>query len=234
MLNTIRYGFPWLLLAPVLCLLSCPAQGQVNSTYNWNAASGLTPDQVEPTFPLFVSGGASAPFLESNLLKISTGQDGQNVYYMQVEPAVETEQDFSIEFRMRLVSGSTSTNLRGPVTVFITLANFRGTLLVIDVDKVFFTASSGTTGTIATVDTNEALHTYRVQHDGLGKFTLFYDESELLQASAFADPANHGSLKRIGWGEGSSYAFGASEWEFFNHNAIDPLFKDSFEDPVEP
>ena len=73
-------------------------------------------------------------------------------------------------------------------------------------------------------------HDYRLEFDGIVGFTLFQDELEILTGQAYEAEPDHGTVKRIGWGEGSSFAFGQSSWESFGHSAIEPIFSDSFED----
>jgi len=195
----------------------------------WDAASGLTPDQLDPPYQLILSEGSSIPVLESGSLRITTQQSGQNAFYLMTEPLVTTNRPFTIEFRVQLISGASSVEQRAPITLFITTSDATGTLLCIDVDQVFFLVSSNERGTVAAVDTDEALHSYRLEHDGAGGFTLFYDDGEILKSTAFTNESSHGNLMRIGWGEGSILAFGDSRWVSFTHDAMDELFRDSFE-----
>jgi hypothetical protein len=218
-----------LLLTSIICLTFATLAFS-DAIFTWEASSGLTPDEIDPPFALVVAGGASEPTLNSGILTISTAQNAQNVAYQQMEPMIDTDAKFTFEWQLRVVSGSSSSNARGPVGIWFTLGGSYGTLLIIDIDRVFFNDGPLTPGQVATVDTDEAMHTYRLEHDGQGNFTLFYDDAELLMASAYFSVSDHGNIKRIGWGEGSTLAFGVSEWVSLSHNAINPFFKDSFED----
>ena len=209
------------------CLIGGPAWAQFD--YTWEAISGLTPDQAEPAYSLVLSGDAPSPALEPDLLRIATESQSENAYYIQFSPIVDTSLPFTLEFELRLVSGFSATNIRGPVMVFITIANATGTLLVIDLDKVFFLDGAFTPGAQALVDTDDISHHYRLEHDGSGGFTLFYDSMEILSTAAFVDSASHGTQMRIGWGEASTLAFGESEWRSFSHNANDGIFRSGFE-----
>lgn len=210
-----------------LCLIAGPVRADIVST--WSALSGLTPDQISPPYTQVLVEAAAPPLLDSGVLTISTSQDADNAFFLQIEPLVYTASEFSIEFECRLISGSSSSNVRGPILLFVTVTDSVGILLIIDIDEVFFVVGPTTPGEIAVVDTNDASHVYRLEHDGSGGFTLFHDDLEILNATAFNDLATHGSQMRIGWGEGSILAHGVSEWTSFGHTAVDAYFRDSLE-----
>lgn len=217
-----------LITISVLALIA-PRVVQADPVLSWDAASGLTPDQLDPPYQLVLSAGLTAPALESGSLRITTEQAGQNAYYLMREPLITTNRPFTVEFRVRLISGMSSVEHRAPIMLFITTSEATGTLLGIDIDQVFFMVSNSQRGAVAEVDTDEAVHTYRLEHDGSGGFTLFYDEGEILTSAAYIDAGSHGTTMRIGWGEGSVLAFGDSRWVSFTHDAMDELFRDSFE-----
>ncbi len=209
----------------------CAATASSDPIFHWEAASGLTPDQLEHGPELFLSGNVPAPALADDALTITTTANAENVFYLQAEPLVETDRPFTFEFEMRLVSGASSADARGPVSIFITFEDAWGMLLSIDVDAVFFSSAPGVRGEVANVDTDEAAHTYRLQHDGARNLTLFYDGDEILSAAAYQSQADHGTLDRFGWGEGTLLAYGVSEWYSVHHDALGAIFEDSFEEP---
>jgi len=214
----------------MLILLGTPAGPLVaGSIIGWNAASGLTPDQIDTPWTLTLTNGAIAPVLDMGVLRIETDANEKNAFYLQTEPVIDTDRPFTIEFRMRVISGSTVNSARGPVIVFTTVQPSLGTLLILDVDKVFFNVGLNTAGPIATVDTDDQHHDYRLEYDGAGMFVLFYDGDELLSAAAYSSASDHASTLRIGWGEGSVAALGVSEWISFGHTAAASILKDGFE-----
>jgi len=217
------------LITATIILVSLSPSLSADPFLTWNASSDLTPDQLDPPYELTLSDGAGAPALESGFLRISTTQNGQNAFYLMREPLVNTTQPFTLEFSVQLVSGSSSVNYRGPVMVFITTSPGTGTLLAIDVDKIFFLTGNFTPGPVAEVDTDGAPHDYRLEHDGSGGFKLYYDDGEILTTSTFNDVNSHGSQMRVAWGEASTNASGESKWVYFRHTALDESFSDSFE-----
>jgi hypothetical protein len=213
----------------IVLIFVAPRVVHADPVLSWDAASGLTPDQLDPPYKLILSDGATAPVLEPDALRITTEQFAQNAFYLMTEPLVTTNRPFTVEFRVQLISGVSSVEQRGPIMLFITTSDATGTLLGIDIDQVFFMASSNERGAVAEIDTDEAVHTYRLEHDGTGGFKLFYDDGEILTSSAFIDEGSHGTRMRIGWGEGSILALSDSRWVSFTHNSMDKLFRDSFE-----
>lgn len=132
---------------------------------------------------------------------------------------------------MRLVSGASTSTTRAPAAIFLTTAPSIGISLHIDADRIFFAVGQGTNGPISNVDTDDAMHTYRLEHDGSGNFTLFHDDAEILNASAYESASDNGPVKRFAFGEGSNLAYGVSEWGSVRHDFLGTLFKDSFEAP---
>lgn len=202
-----------------------------DSISEWDPASGLKPNEIDDPYGLFLSSGASEPDLEAENLIIDTTSDSQNALYRQAEPMVNTSDGFSFVANIRLLSGSSSSLNRAPVTLFFTVAPATGMLMNIDVDRVFFSLSGGIPGPEALVDTDDAMHNYRVEYDGVSTFTLFYDDLETISAVAQNSQSDHGDVERIGWGEGSSFAFGVSQWGPVMHNALDLIFWDDFQIP---
>src|SRR5207249_9119756 len=91
------------------------------------------------------------------------------------------------------------------------------TALGIGADDVFLLSGDLERGASANVDTDGAMHTYRIQILGT-LVNVYYDGSLLLTGSTYFNP-NVAPTRAILWGEGSDLASGTSEWEFFRHNA---------------
>lgn len=142
------------------------------------------------------------------------------MFYIQREPIVDTSGPFFIEARLRFVSGSSSLASRAPISIAFTTAPNIGTTLFIGLDRVFFNTGDATAGPSAVVDTNGAFHTYRIDYDGAGALSLAYDGNTVLAGATFTSASFNGPQERIAWGEGSILAFGTSEWQYFQHNAL--------------
>ena len=194
----------------------------------WDAASGLKPDEISEPYEL-VDNFGNPPVLDTGKLIISTNENNHNVYYVQLEPLVVPTRKSTLILEMRLVSGSSSSTSRAPAAFLITIAPSIGTVVHIDVDRVFFSIGQSVIGPISNVDTDDAMHTYRLEHDGDGNFTLFHDDSEILTASAYESASDHGQVQRFAFGEISSFAFGVSEWGSVSHDFLELNFKDSYE-----
>lgn len=201
----------------------------VGPVSNWDAASGLKPDEISEPYEVINNSGVQ-PTLDAGKLTISTTADSRNVFYIQREPLVDPSRKFTVTVNMRLVSGTSITPFRAPVGIFTTIAPSVGLVLWIDVDRVFFGVDRFVNGPISNVDTDDAMHTYRIEHDGAGNFTLFHDDIEILSATAWESSQDHGAVRRFAFGDGSSNAHGVSEWSLVNHNFLDPIFRDSFEE----
>lgn len=203
----------------------------VDPVSNWDPASGLKPNEISEPYEL-VNTYSAPPVLDSGKLIMSTPQVSYSQFYIQREPLVDPSRKFTMSMKMRLVSGTSITEFRAPIGIFFTIEPSVGLILWIDVDRVFFGIDRFVNGPISNVDTDDAMHTYRIEHDGAGNFTLFHDDIEILSASAFESTQDHGTVRRFAFGDGTNGAYGVSEWGLVTHNFLDPIFKDGFEDPL--
>jgi hypothetical protein len=187
---------------------------------NYQASSGLFPDQISPPYTLFDDASPENPMLAGGILTLSTSANAERIFYSQFAPIVDTSAAFFIEARVRFVSGSSSSAARAPISIQFTTAPNVGNTLFIGPDEVFFNTGENTAGLKAMVDTNDGFHTYRVEYSGAGALALFYDGIPLLTGSTFTSSGFNGAQERITWGEGSVLALGTSQWEYFQHNAL--------------
>ena len=216
-----------MLLAALFMVTEATAQ----SLSVWEASSGLFPEEAGLDYEVFTSGNVPPPTLESDVLTISTSQNADNYFYLQIEPDVQPARAFRAEWEMRLLSGSSSSTGRAPFMVFITMSENIGMLLGIDLDRIFFLVDGANPGSPALVDTDDAFHTYRLEHDGSGGLVLYQDNVQLLAGNAYESASSHGPNKRFGWGEGSTLANGSFEIKSMKHDFPSGLFKDAFEIP---
>jgi hypothetical protein len=189
---------------------------------NWDVACGQLPDQVCPAWTLFDNASPENPTISGGALTISTSVNSEHIFYSQTVPSIALPDPFVIEARLRFVSGSFSLPERRPVMVVVATGANTGTSFMIGLDQIFLTVPSGifdAPGPIATVDTNDAFHTYRIEVTGTGAVQVFYDSVLTLTGSTYFNASNFGPDDLILWGEGSSFTFGTSEWQFVRHNA---------------
>ena len=187
---------------------------------NYQASSGLFPDQISPPYTLTDTASPENPALSGGILTLGTSADAERMSYIQLEPIVDTSGPFFIEARIRFVSGSSSHAARAPVSIALTTAPNIGNTLFIDLDRVFFNTGEVTAGPSALVDTDGAFHTYRIDYSGAGALALAYDGVPVLAGATFASPGFNGPQERISWGMGSVLSFGTSDWQVFRHNAL--------------
>ena len=147
----------------------------VDPVSNWDPASGLKPNEIPEPYEL-VNTYSAPPVLDSGKLIMSTPQVSYSQFYIQREPLVDPSRKFTMSMKMRLVSGTSITEFRAPIGIFFTIEPSVGLILWIDVDRVFFGIDRFVNGPISNVDTDDAMHTYRIEHDGVGNFTLFHDD----------------------------------------------------------
>jgi hypothetical protein len=101
-------------------------------------AAGLFPNPISPPYTLFDEASPENPALAGGILTLSTSTNSERMFYVQLEPIVDTSGPFFIEARLRFVSGSSSHPSRGPISIVLTTAPNVGTSLQIDQDRVFF------------------------------------------------------------------------------------------------
>ena len=201
----------------------CAVSTHAAQVLDWQAASGLLPDQISPAWTLIDSATIENPALVGGVLTLSTSVEAENMAYIQTEPLIDTVSPFYIEARVRYVSGFSSSAARAPIIIGLTTAPNIGNILFIGEDEVFFNVANHTAGAKISVDTNDAFHTYRIEYDGAGGLNLLYDGGAILTGSTFDSAPFNGSQQRIFWGEASLLTYGVSEWISVEHNALVPI-----------
>lgn len=191
----------------------------------WEASSGLTPDQVG--YELVNSSSPEVPVLSSSVLTISNDSAPEVLSYRMSGPDLLFPDTIEVFFRMRYVSGSSSANGRAPAGVFITTAPNVGAILYIGSDEIFLDSGSisfrGPQNT--NIDTDSSFHDYLLRIEGTvagSVVSVFQDNQLVLSGVSFTSAASHGAVPRIAFGDGTSFAFGTSEWLSFGHNAYSP------------
>jgi len=104
----------------------------------------------------------------------------------------------------------------------VTTAPNLGTIVAVGVDEILLMTGENSqcdSFISAAVAPDGALHTYRIEIAAAGSVSVFYDGALILSGQTYAGENDHGPEPRVMWGEGSSFAFGTSEWEYVRHNA---------------
>ncbi|MBI4490025.1 MAG: hypothetical protein HY694_13130, partial [Deltaproteobacteria bacterium] len=186
-----------------------------NSVYM--AASGKFPHEVCAPWTLN-SNSPTDPFFSDGNLIISTQNFNENIVYRQTAPDISMPDPLVIEARVRFIDGVTTNSSRAPISIsFVTAPNVGNTLYIAK-NEIFILSGPNRRGARRSLSTRFSLHTYRIEVSKTGAIKVFYDGSLMLNGSTFTNFTSTGA-ETIEWGEGSGAAFGASEWEFFRHNA---------------
>ncbi len=90
-------------------------------------------------------------------------------------------------------------------------------------DEIFLLVANNVKDVSAFVDTDDAFHTYRIEVDGAGNISVFYDNALTLSGSSFVSTPANGPTPRVAWGMSSGFAHGTAEWEFVEPNAGPPV-----------
>lgn len=199
---------------------------------HWSAALGELPDVVDPAWTLVDEGGGSPSFANGVLtLQTTTSISARQFYTMQGD-----ELDFSngtpywIEAEMQYVTGSTYAGWwRAPAHIGIRLDNNRQVSLGIRRDSIFLLNADNDIAGSATVDTDDAFHTYRMEVLGTqtGALVNVYQDGALLLSknALYAPPV--ASPSAVSWGESSTLVTGTSRWKSVRHNmaavAVSPV-----------
>jgi hypothetical protein len=197
-------------------LLACRA-ANASLESQWRASSGLLPDQACPPWSLTDSATPEDPVLAGGHLTIATSADAETIAYGHSGLTLQIPDPLIIEFRARFVSGSQSIDSRAPLTVHFTIAPDIGNGLYVRSGQIFLNADNNVRGPTAAVDTS-SFHTYRIEVSAAGGIVVDYDSVPTLTGAVFNSDPHNGPTPRVLWGEGSTFAFGTSEWEFFRHN----------------
>ncbi len=185
----------------------------------WDAARRVLPDEVCPPWTL-TDTTAPEPYVLNGALRFSTPSTNTNdSYYSQVgaDLLAPLPDPLVIETRLRETS-STQSGARRGAAIDISVGGNVGNTVYIGDDRVFLLSASNTIGPIATVDTN-TFHDFRVEVDADGDIAVFRDGALLISGHTFTAAGNYGADSRIAFGDISPAARGASEWEYFRHNA---------------
>ena len=208
----------------VLLVLAIPAATNAGIEVEWEASSGLYPDEIALPFTLVDEANPENPQLTvvdgTDVLRFST--DGlptyERMFYSHLE--IDVFFPFFVEAELKVLSGSTNKPNRATAMIAALAAPGKLWFLGIDPNDGVFLAGPGTSILdSATRDTNDGFHTYRIETDSAFNVRVFYDAESTPVLSATAWDPGASVLPGIHWGDISSNAEGTSDWKSFSHNA---------------
>jgi hypothetical protein len=198
---------------------------RVTFNSDWQASAGSLPTASCPLWTGTDSSLAADPSIAGGVMTLPTGSrefgvDDDQMSFRQRGSQLRVPPLLVIEARMRYVSGSSAAPWRTPAVIAFTASPGVGNLLFIGEDEIFLTGPGGNSrGPAAAVDTDNSLHSYRIEVARDGSIRVSQDGSTVLEGSTFDDVNANGSTPRILWGDATSFASGTSEWAYFRHNA---------------
>ncbi len=206
-------------LAALVLLATFPASSRA-AVAVWNAASGLTPDLVCPAWT--TGGNVTAPAIVGGTLALSTSSCGENRYYVQSGADIVMPDTLVLEARLALDSGSECIggcgHYRQAADLSVTTAPFVGTLCFVGPGEVLL-VSQECAGAQSVLTNTSGMHDYTLRIAPGGTVTVHKDGVLLLTGHTYSSTSDHSPTPRVLWGEGSSYAHGASRWAYVRHNA---------------
>jgi hypothetical protein len=196
---------------------------------DWDAASGLYPDQLGFRPYTLVDNTANNPVLSGGILTLNSdtaaGAAG-HMGYTVAECDLEMPELLVVEARVKYVSGSTIASFRHPVQIWAVTDPLTGFFLGITDGEIHLLTSGSTVGPSTSLATSDGFHDYRIEANRTtGVVDVYYDGSLELTGAIFTVSSGLGFFEtnpQIAWGELSSFTVSVSEWQSFSHNAGSP------------
>lgn len=189
----------------------------------WDAGLDLLPNQLSPVWQWRAPTSGEQATMDSGVLTIRSASNVSDyVTFAQTGGDLAVPTNLWIEARTRWVSGTDNVPSRSHVCVMFTTTPNVGNSLYIAQDRIFVMTGLWTEGDSASVDTDGAVHTYRIEVEGTAAgspFRVYYDGTLTLSGMLFSDSTAHGVTPRVYWGDGTKHEGGVSEWEYVAHNA---------------
>ena len=155
-------------------------------------------------------------------MTLATVANSEGMFFRQTAN-LAIPSNWTMEFRTKLYSRTTSINFNSSMSVFFTTASSVGNILYFRADEIWLSNALNTRGPSAVLDTDSAFHTYRIELSSttLGSAVrVYYDNGALpvLTHQLVGDPSLVGAAARIGFGDATAGDSGVTEWEYFWHN----------------
>jgi hypothetical protein len=208
-----------ILFAHLLCHVS-PAQAEAMV---WDAGLGLLPSELSPVWMWEGPTSGETAAITSAVMTIrSTSKASDVAAFSQIAGNLSVPTNLWIEGRTRWASGTSNQLDRSHLGIFFSTKPNVGNILWISRDRIFVLTTLGAVGASAVVDTDAAMHTYRIETQGTNDgspFQVHYDGVPTLSGTLFSNASLYGAVPRVSWGDGTVKEGGVSEWEYLAHNA---------------
>lgn len=212
-MNHIRYS--------VLLFLSAATNAHAG-VYAWQGSSGLFPNEVNSAMALVNTSSPEVPTLTGGTLTLQNNSPSEFMYYSQSNdlsvPAMP-----EVNFAMRYVSGG-SNQTRSNAAIWLNLGGNTGVIVFIAQDVIFSITGSNMRQASAAVDTNDAVHRYRLSLSGTAPgsaYTLFQNDVALF-SSVVTTGSQFTALPNVAFGDGTLSFAGETQWAAFSHNMLVP------------
>ena len=141
-----------------------------------------------------------------------------------IEPGLRFPDTIEISFRMRFVGGSSRYIGRAPAAVFVTTSPNVGPFCISGATRSSSPPKASPGAGRRTQVSIRILHFTTIYFKLRARasaawFPFTRDNHLVLSGVSFARASAHGGIRRIGFGEVSTLAFGTSEWQSFSHNS---------------
>lgn len=212
----------------IAILLSVVALGTVISASAevsyWSASSGLRPDETSPYWYLNYTIPVTMPTISGGVMQLETVAKASREFFTFGPAGILMPDTLTIEFGARFVSSVANQNTFSPLSVYFCLGNGLGSAFYLGTDNTWLAAPNQSRGVSASVDTDNSLHTYRIEVSGAtigSTINVYYDNAvnPLLSSIVVHDVAVYGNSPQIGFEDSSTKDSGVSEWSFLWHNA---------------
>jgi hypothetical protein len=189
----------------------------------WDAGLGLLPTELSPAWTWESPSSGEMATITSAVMTIrSIAKLSDVAAFSQTAENLLVPTNLWIEGRTRWVSGTDAHPSRSHVSIHVTTTPNVGNSLWISQDSICILTNLGAVGASAAVDTDEDMHTYRIEVQGTNAgspFQVYYDGTLKLSGTLFDNASLHGAVPRVFWGDGTSTEGGVSDWEYLAHNA---------------
>jgi PEP-CTERM motif len=205
----------------LLAILALPGLSQAAYVATWDGASGHTPDQVSWDLN---NTDSHSPSFAGGVLSLHTGNSNGTLQTYSMSGA-DLDQSagsgYWMEASMRFGSGSYYPGwARSNASMGVTFANGMRSILHIRADRIFLLNGDNSIGANSTsIDTDDAFHTYRMEIDGTAAHSMVrVYQDNVLVLSDDAVFYNGAATSRVWFGDGTTLAYGTSDWTSVSHN----------------
>lgn len=205
----------------MLLFLSSAANAHAG-VYSWQGSSGLFPNKVNSAMALVNTSSPEVPTLTSGILTLRNNSASEFMYYSQSSDLTVPAMP-EVTFSMRFVSGGSNAT-RSNAAIWLNLGSNRGVILFIAQDEVFAITGSNTRAAAANVDTDGAIHDYRLSLSGStvgSSYTLFQNDVPLF-TSVVTTGGQFTAQPNVAFGDGTLSFAGETQWTAFSHNLLVP------------